>query len=67
VTAASKSEIINYFKERVHHKSLKVGILLLSIIIVGRWLWSDIKRYLNVLKVRRDKIRNSYFNPKDIA
>jgi hypothetical protein len=46
---------------------VKVSLLLLSVIVVGRWLWSDIKWYLNVLKVRREKLTRSYFIPEGVV
>jgi hypothetical protein len=53
VTAVSKSEILRYFSHRVQGNYLIVGLLLTSTVVLCRWLWSDIKWYLNVLKMRR--------------
>lgn len=44
VTATSKSEILNYYRNFIREKYVKVGILLVGAIIIGRWLWSDIKK-----------------------
>lgn len=63
VTAISKSQILTYFQSKVSKNYLKVAGFLILTIVIGRWLWSDIKALLNSLKVRRQKLMNEYFNP----
>jgi hypothetical protein len=63
VTALSKSQILTYFQNRVEKNYLKVAGFLILTIVIGRWLWSDIKALLNSLKARRQKMMSDYFSP----
>jgi hypothetical protein len=63
VTALSKSDILNYFKSKIALSYLKVAGYLIVTIVMGRWLWSDIKAMINGWKVRRQKFSTNYFNP----
>ena len=64
VTALSKSDILSFFQSRIQNNYMKVGGFLMMTIVMGRWLWSDIKALLNTLKVKRQKMSSNYFNPE---
>lgn len=61
VTATSKSEILNYYKELINQKYLTIGLLVVGTIGLGRWLWSDIKAFINAAKIKNNKINNKYY------
>ena len=66
VTAISKSDILTYFERKIQKNYLQVAGFLILSIVMARWLWSDIKAMLNALKVKRQKLTSTYFNP-DVA
>ncbi len=61
MTATSKSEILNYYKNLIGEKYLKIGVLIVGAIVLGRMLWSDIKAGLNAMKIRNNEKNNKYF------
>jgi hypothetical protein len=63
VTAVSKSDILAYFQSEKMYNYIKVSLLLFGTIIIGRWLWSDFKRIINAISVKKQKLTSSYFNP----
>jgi len=64
VTAASKSDIMNYLLKRIEGNYLKVAGFLVMSVVMLRWIWSDVRALINVLKLKRQKLNNSYFNPE---
>ena len=64
VTALSKSDILTFFERKIEKNYLKVAGFLVVTIVMARWLWSDIKIILNTLKIRKQKLTSTYFNPE---
>ena len=64
VTAVSKSDILAYFQEKKMTNYCLVAMWLFGTIVIGRLLWSDIKRMINAMNVKRQKLSSSYFNPQ---
>ena len=65
VTACTRDQLMSFYNTQVRQRYAIVGSLLLASIVLGRWIWSDVKKFLNSLKARREKLSGTYFNPKD--
>ena len=65
VTACTREQLTSFYNNQVRQRYAVVGILLLTSVVLGRWIWSGIKKFLNSWKAKREKLSGSYFNPKD--
>lgn len=63
VTAVSKSDILHYFSKRIEGNYIKVAGFLVMTVVMLRWIWSDVRALINVLKLKKQKMQSSYFNP----